>query len=87
MLVIAGPQADAGPVQLFTWSGDPAIAPVFVQDLVSPAATAAESVVAYPGTKDVQILFDFGGLVSSGTECKKRSRSAQSFTDQIIHVE
>jgi hypothetical protein len=87
MLVIGGPIADAGPVRLFTWSGDPASAPVAVQDLVGPAATAAEAVVPYPGTTDVQVVFDLGGLDVSGTTCKKLAASAQSFTDQIVHVE
>ena len=87
LLVIGGPEADVGPVRLFKWSGDPASTPTVVQDLVGPGGTAAEAVVPYPGTKDVQILFDQGGRLIGGTECKKLSSSAQSFTDQIVHVE
>jgi len=44
-------------------------------------------VVAYPGTKDVQVLFDEGALEVGGKACKKLSASAKSFTDQIVHVE
>jgi hypothetical protein len=87
LLIIGGPQADVGAVRLFTWSGDPASTPVAVQDLVGPTGTAAEAVVPYPGTKDVQILFDAGGLLVNGTECKKLSPSAQSSSDVIVHVE
>ncbi|HEX7841156.1 MAG TPA: DUF3616 domain-containing protein [Kofleriaceae bacterium] len=87
LLLIGGPVADVGAVRLFKWSGDPASTPTIVQDLVGPAATAPEAVVPYPGTKDVQILFDFGGLLINGTECKKLSASAQSFTDVIVHVD
>jgi hypothetical protein len=87
LLIIGGPLGDIGPVRLFKWSGDPASAPVAVQDLVSPAGTAAEAVVPYPGTKDVQILFDSGGLLIGGTECKKLPSSSRSFTDVIVHVE
>jgi len=86
MLVIGGPIADDGPVRLYTWSGDPASAPVVVQTLTSPALTAAEAVVTYPGTRDVQVLFDNGGQVINGTTCKKLAASAQSFTDQIVHL-
>jgi len=86
MLILGGPSADAGVVRLFRWSGDPAVPPTLVQDTVGPPGTA-EAVVPYPGSKDVQILFDAGGVLTGGTECKKLSTSAQSFTDQIVHVE
>lgn len=85
MLIIGGPIADSGAVQLFTWSGDPAAAPVLVQALPSPSLTTAEAVVTYPGTSDVQILFDAGGQLINGTACKDVSASSQSFTDQTIH--
>ncbi|MBC7975028.1 MAG: DUF3616 domain-containing protein, partial [Myxococcales bacterium] len=87
MLIIGGPPADVGAVRLFKWSGDLASAPVVVQDLAGPTGTAAEAVVPYPGTKDVQILFDGGARLVGGTECKKLSASAKSFTDLIVHVE
>jgi hypothetical protein len=88
MLVIGGPVADDGAIELFTWSGDPASAPVVVQALSSPSLTAAEAVVAYPGpgTTDVQVLFDAGGQLTNGTACKDLSASAQAFTDQTIHL-
>jgi hypothetical protein len=86
LLILGGPPADAGAVRLFTWSGDPAAPPVVVQDVVGPAGTAAEAIVPYPGTRDVQLVFDFGALVVGGTACKKLATSAQSFTDVIVHV-
>jgi hypothetical protein len=87
LLVVGGPVGNVGPVRLFKWSGDPASAPVVIQDLVGPDGAAAEAVVPYPGTKDVQVLFDEGGRRIDGTACKRLSSSAQSFTDQIVHVE
>jgi len=87
LLILGGPEADVGPVRLFTWSGDPATPPVAVQDIVAPPGTAAEAIVPYPGTRDVQVLFDEGALLVGGNECKKLARSAQSFTDQIIHLD
>ena len=87
MLVIAGPIGDGGATRLYKWSGDPAAAPVFVADVVGPGGTAAEAIVPYPGTKDVQILFDQGGQLIGGTECKKLAAGAQAFTDRIIHVD
>lgn len=86
-MILAGPEADVGPVRLYTWSGDPLAAPSLVQEVVAPALTAAEAIVTYPGTKDVQILFDQGGQLVGGKECKKLATSAQAFTDVIVHLE
>jgi hypothetical protein len=87
LLIVGGPPADVGPVRLFKWSGDPASAPAIVRDLLGPGGTAAEAVVPYPGTKDVQILFDQGGQLIDGVECKQLPSSSQTFTDQILRVE
>ena len=86
MVMIGGPIADAGTVELFTWSGDPQVAPVAIQALTSPASTAAEAVVAYPGSRDIQVLFDEGALLAGGTECKKLATASQRFVDQIIRL-
>lgn len=87
LVILAGPEADVGPVRLYTWSGDPLAAPVVVQDVVAPALAAAEAIVTYPGTKDVQILFDQGGQLVGGKACKKLATSAQAFTDTIVHLD
>lgn len=86
MVVIGGPIADAGTVELYTWSGDPVSAPIAVQALTGAALTAAEAVVAYPGSRDLQVLFDDGGESVSGTACKKLSVSQQRFVDQIVRL-
>lgn len=86
MLIIAGPIGDGGPVQLFRWTGDVATSPVRVQDLVDSRGGAAEAVVAYPGSQDLQIVFDDGGASVGGSECKKLATSAQAFDDLTIHL-
>jgi hypothetical protein len=51
-----------------------------------PAASAPESIVAYPGSRDVQVLFDQGDHAAGGGVCKDASESEQAFGDTIIHV-
>ena len=88
VLLIAGPQTDvAGPFRLYKWSGAAGDAPIAVADITGvPAASAPESIVAYPGSRDVQILFDQGEHAVGSGICKDASESEQGFGDTIIHV-
>ena len=88
VLVIAGPQTDvAGPFRLYKWSGVAGDAPIAVADITGvPTASAPESIVAYPGSRDVQFLFDQGDHVLGSSICKDASESEQVFGDTIIHV-
>lgn len=88
VLILSGPRDEsAGPYALWKWSGTAGSAPVKVQDLTAPADSAPEAVIPYPGTKDVQVLFDMGAKLVSGTQCKDLSASSQSFTDTVLHVD
>jgi hypothetical protein len=88
VLLIAGPRDDsAGPFRLYKWSGAPADAAVAVQDITGvPSTSAPESIVVYPNTRDVQILFDQGDHDVGGDPCKDADTSDKSFGDVIIHV-
>jgi hypothetical protein len=93
VLLIAGPHDDsAGPFRLFKWSGAPTDAAVAVQDITGvPSTSAPEAIVAYPNTRDVQILFDQGDHEVAGSggsvgACKDASDSNKSFGDTVIHV-
>jgi len=88
VLLIAGPQTDvAGPFRIYKWSGAAGSAPIAVADITGvPAASAPESIVAYPGSRDVQILFDEGDHVAGSGVCKDASESEQAFGDTVIHV-
>jgi hypothetical protein len=89
VLLIAGPQTDAvGPFRLYKWSGAAGDEPLAVADITGfPAASAPESLVAYPGSHDVQILFDQGDHVVGSGVCKDASETDQGFGDTIIHVQ
>jgi hypothetical protein len=88
VLLIAGPQdASAGPFQLFEWSGLPTDAPSLIQAITNaPSDSAPEAIVPYPGTRDVQILFDQGDHLIGGDACKDADESDQVFTDTIVFV-
>jgi hypothetical protein len=88
VLFLAGPQDGSnGPFRLFEWSGAPLDAPVLVQEITNaPTDSAPEAIVTYPGTRDVQILFDQGDQVIDGDACKDADASDQFFTDAIVYV-
>lgn len=88
MLILGGPKdGTAGPYRLYKWSGVADQAPVLVQNITSfPSDSGPESIVVYPDTHDVQIVFDQGEHRISGTICKDKSLSGQSFSDVIVHV-
>ncbi|PTL83229.1 DUF3616 domain-containing protein [Vitiosangium sp. GDMCC 1.1324] len=88
VLILSGPRDESnGPFALWKWSGDASSAPVKVMDLTAPSDSAPEAVIPYPGTKDVQILFDMGSHLISGTQCKDVSSSSQYFSDTIVHLD
>jgi hypothetical protein len=87
VLLISGPHdGGSGPFALWKWSGAAVDAPTKVQALTAPAGAAPEAVVPYPGTKDVQVLFDMGTFQIEGNDCKNASTSKQYFSDVIVHV-
>ena len=86
VLLIAGPRdASSGPFKLYKWSGLPSDAAVYVQDITGiPSDSGPEGIVVYPNTHDIQILFDQGDHLISGTICKDKSTSSQLFSDAIV---
>lgn len=86
VLIVAGPHDGAGPFRLYRWSGALADAPAMVTDLTAPASSAPEAVVAYPGTTDVQIIFDQGDFLVNGTICKDVPVADRFFGDQIVAI-
>jgi hypothetical protein len=88
VLLIGGPQTDAaGPFRLFKWSGAAADVPVAVADITSvPTVSSPEAIVTYPGSHDVQILFDQGDHDGGDGICKDAAESDQLFNDTIVHV-
>jgi hypothetical protein len=88
VLVIAGPHDGAnGPFKLYKWSGVLTDAPAFVAMITAPPNTAPEAVVAYPHSKDVQIVFDGGDVDIDGDACKDAPAADRVFHDAIITVE
>lgn len=87
VLVIAGPHDSNGAFHLYKWSGKASDAPVLVQDLASTTVSHPEAVISYPGTKDIQILYDAGDATIGNSTCKKAQLDARQFTDAIVHLE
>ncbi len=75
--IVAGPVADSGTFALYRWSGRAAEAPVQVP--VDLGTLRPEALFAVPGTSDLALVSDDGGIEVDGRECKKLARSKQSF--------
>ena len=88
ILMIAGPQTDAaGPFRLFKWSGAAADPPIAVGDITGvPTGSAPESIVVYPSSHDVQIVFDQGDHVIGSSVCKDNGEANQVFGDVTMYV-
>lgn len=87
VLILAGPHdGAAGPFRIYKWSGELAEPPVAVADITAPAQSAPEAIVAYPGTKDVQVVFDQGDFVIGGNICKEAPAGDRRFVDAIYRV-
>ncbi len=87
VLILAGSHTTGGPFRIYRWSGALDAAPVVAADVIAPASSAPEAVVPYPGTKDVQILFDQGDVNIAGVSCKDTAVANRGFTDVIVHVD
>lgn len=87
VLLLSGPSDEAqGPFALWQWSGAAANPPQKLTSITAPAGAGPEAVVPYPGTHDVQIIFDMGAAPINGSACKDAAPASQRFTDQILHV-
>ncbi|MGC4092981.1 MAG: DUF3616 domain-containing protein [Polyangiaceae bacterium] len=88
VLLLAGPHNDAsGPFRLYKWSGVASEVPQLVTTLSGvPSDSSPESVVTYPNSRDVQIVFDQGDHVIGDDSCKDADSSDRLFSDAIVHV-
>ena len=87
VLITSGPHDETnGPYALWTWTGAAGTAPVKVMDLKTPDNAAPEAILPYPGTNDVQILFDMSTAVIGGGECADAPMDQKVFTDLVVHV-
>ncbi len=75
--IVAGPITDSGTFALFRWSGRATDAPT--QVVVDLGNLRPEALFAIPGTGNIVLLSDDGGIVVDGRECRKRKRSQQTF--------
>lgn len=77
-LVVAGPPADIGSFALYRWSGQArGAAPQAIRARLG--ALRPEALFEVPGTADVQILSDDGGVEKNGVRCKDRPPDERSF--------
>ncbi|MEJ8849117.1 DUF3616 domain-containing protein [Variovorax rhizosphaerae] len=77
-LLVAGPTADAGSFALFRWSGQPADGPVPLKN-VDLGTLRPEALFTVPGSGEMQLLSDDGGLTTGGVECKARPAAERTF--------
>jgi uncharacterized protein DUF3616 len=85
-LIVAGPSDGSdGPFRLYRWGGlgTPAM---FDRDLAVPAHAHPEAIVTYPGTRDVQLLYDGDGVQLGNNSCDNTSADQREFGDQIVHL-
>jgi hypothetical protein len=88
VLIVSGPHDESnGPFALWTWTGTASSAPVKVTDITAPVNAGPEAIIPYPGTKDVQILFDMSASTIAGGECSEAPKNQKQFTDVVIHVD
>jgi hypothetical protein len=77
-LIVAGPTADRGRFALYRWSGQAgdAATPVAGVDLKD---LRPEALFALPGSGQVKLLSDDGGIKMAGVECKELPATRQTF--------
>lgn len=82
-LVVAGPPADEGGFALYRWSGRAGEAPVPVSS-VALGSLRPEALFEWPGTGEVQVLSDDGGVRIAGTECKTLPAAQRAFRSLVV---
>ena len=89
MFILSGPSDDSssGPFTLWRWSGGSGSAPSKVVEVTDLSDDSPEAIVAYPGSKDLQLLLDMGSHPVGSSSCKSASTSSKFFNDVIVHVE
>lgn len=87
VLLLAGPHdGAAGPFRIYRWSGAPGAAPVLARELTVPTNAHPEAIVTYPGTPDVQVLYDSDDVAIGGATCKTGPAASREFGDLIVQA-
>lgn len=86
VLIVAGPHIGGPPFKLYRWSGALADPPALVGNIAAPSQTAPEAIVAYPGSKDVQIVFDGGDVMVGNVQCKDLAPADRTFRDVSLTI-
>lgn len=89
LFILGGPpNGDAsGPFTLWRWSGVAGSAPVKVVEVTDLSDDSPEALLAYPGSKDLQLLLDMGSHPVGSSSCKSASSASKFFYDVIVHVD
>lgn len=82
-LVVAGPPADDGTFALFRWSGVAGEAPV-PMPAVALGSLRPEALFAWPGSNEVQLLSDDGGIRIGDEECKSLPAAQRAFRSLVV---
>ncbi len=87
VLILAGPHDGTdGPYRLYRWSGAAGAVPMLATQIIAPVAGGhPEAILAYPTTKDVQILFDSDDVATGATSCDNAAETVREFRDLIVH--
>ncbi|HUU24291.1 MAG TPA: DUF3616 domain-containing protein [Methyloceanibacter sp.] len=86
-LIVAGPYNDDGSFALFRWSGASDATPQQIDAATLLTDLHPEALFAVPGTNEVQILSDDGGVMVDGTECKNlegANEAKKGFRSQVL---
>jgi hypothetical protein len=86
---IEGPVDVEGPAErLYRWSGDASDAPVAVVDVAAPLGAVAKTVIAYPQSNAIQIVFDMSDtMVIDAAPCRQVATPDRSFQDVVVQVD
>jgi hypothetical protein len=82
-LVVAGPPADEGSFALYRWSGQADDAPVPMSSIAF-GSLRPEALFEWPGTGEVQVLSDDGGVRIAGVECKTLPPVQRAFRSLVV---
>jgi Protein of unknown function (DUF3616) len=82
-LIVAGPTNDQGSFALYRWAGSPSEAPVALAAL-DLSGLHPEALFAIPGTGQVQLLSDDGGVLVNGVACKELPTAQRSFRSLVV---
>lgn len=77
-LIAAGPVADQGSFAIYRWSGRAGDAPQVV-DRIDLQGLRPEALFVWPGSGEVQLLSDDGGVPVGGVACKDLPQARQAF--------